>query len=203
MAERRYVDPLEALETTTRQDQRDISRTAYERSFTVLGCDEHFPLDESASLLLTGVRGVRAIEPHLDAAFGDVISCSLAPGDPRDAEDSGPALEPEAVARQLETLRSVAEDVDTAVVTTFARGTFPRGQRQIVEGLSRELPVVVVSLGFPNEYRELPDDVVYVATYAQERLGRPEPFPDTAGAALAETLRRGPKASTTRDRPIP
>ena len=46
----------------------------------------------------------------------------------------------------------------------------------------------MASLGLPNEYDELPDDVAYVPTYAQDRLGMPEPFPAVASEALVETL---------------
>lgn len=200
LADRRYADPLEALETTASSAREDVSRKAYEQSYTVLGQPDPLPLAETTSLLLTGIRGVRALEPQFDAAFGDVVSCALAPSGPVTAD--GPALEPESPQQQLETLRSVVDGVDVAVVTTFARGTFPDAQRKLVEQLTREVPVIVVSLGVPNEFDHLPDDVTYVATYAQERLGRPEPLPGTAGEALVETLRREPETGTSDRLPL-
>lgn len=84
---------------------------------------------------------------------------------------------PESPQRSLETLRAVADCVDVAVVTTYAREAFPDDQRRIVEGLAADLPVVVVSLGHPNELEQLSDDVAYVATYAQDRLGMPSHSP--------------------------
>ncbi|WP_276256399.1 glycoside hydrolase family 3 protein [Halomontanus rarus] len=190
LTERRYVEPLETLETFASDGNESIARDAYGRSFTVLGNDDVFPLESETSVLLTGIRGVHALEPHFDAAFGDVVSCSLAPSDVRTLADPKPAMEPESIDTSLETLQSVADDVDVAVVTTYAREAFPDGQRRVVEALSGELPVVVVSLGLPNEFEQLPDDVAYVATYAQDRLGLPAPFPETAGEALVELLGR-------------
>ncbi|WP_436925630.1 glycoside hydrolase family 3 protein [Halosimplex amylolyticum] len=188
LAERRYVDPLDALETTGSGAHRSLAREAYEQSFTLLGRDDLLPIDGEASVLLTGIRGVQALEPHLDAAFGDVVSASLAPAAARTLDDGKPVTEPESPDRQIGTLRSVADGLDVAVVTTYARESFPDRQRRVVEAVAAALPVVVVSLGLPNEFEQLPDDVAYVATYAQDRLGMPSPFPDAAGDALAAVL---------------
>ncbi|USZ72421.1 glycoside hydrolase family 3 protein [Natronosalvus halobius] len=192
VGERRYVDPLEAIESMASTEHEAIAREAYERSFSVLGNGDVLPLSPDASVLLTGIRGVQDFEPHLDAAFGDVLACSLAPGDVRTLDDPKPTMEPESTERSLETLRSVADSVDVAVVTTYAREAFPEGQRRIVEELATTVPVVLVSLGLPNEHSDLPEGVAYVATYVQDRLGLPSPLPDTAGAALADVLARDP-----------
>ncbi|WP_170972438.1 glycoside hydrolase family 3 protein [Natronorubrum halophilum] len=193
LADRRSADPLAAIETIASDDHESIARDAYDRSFTVLGNVDVLPFDPDTSVLLTGIRGVHDLEPHFDAAFGDIVSCSLAPSDVRTVDDPKPVVEPEAPETSVETLRLVAAGVDAAVVTTYAREVFPDEQRRIVDELSSELPVVVVSLGLPNEHQQLPDDVAYVATYAQDRLGMPEPFPDAAGEALVELLAREPE----------
>jgi beta-N-acetylhexosaminidase len=190
LAERRYADPLTAIETIASETHESIANRAYERSFTVRDPTDVLPVDADTTVLLTGIRGVHALEPHFDASFGDVVACSLAPGERRTLDEPKPAMVPESPQRSLETLRSVAESVDVAVITTYAREAFPEDQRRIVEGLAAELPVIVVSLGVPNEFEHLPDDIAYVATYAQDRLGMPEPFPDAAGEALAALLSR-------------
>ncbi|UHQ98543.1 glycoside hydrolase family 3 protein (plasmid) [Natrinema zhouii] len=193
LSERRHVDPLEALETTGSKAHESIAAAAYERSYTVLDDADVLPLPDDADVLLTGIRGVRSLEPRLDAAFGDVIGRSLAPSDGRALDDPKPPIEPESLDTRLETLRSIADAVDIAVVTTYTREEFPDGQRRVVDALSDALPVVVVSLGLPNEYERLPDDIAYVATYAQDRLGMPEPIPETAGRALVTVLGRETK----------
>lgn len=188
LADRRFADPLAAVETITSEEHESIARRGYERSFTVRDPPEILPLDADSTVLLTGIRGVHALEPHFDASFGDVVACSLAPSELRTLDDPKPAMDPESPRQSLETLRSVTDAVDVAVVTTYAREAFAETQRRIVEGLSSHLPVVVVSLGLPNEREHLPDDVAYVATYAQDRLGLPQPFPDTAGEALVTLI---------------
>ncbi|XVH33146.1 glycoside hydrolase family 3 protein (plasmid) [Haloferacaceae archaeon DSL9] len=194
---RRYADPLEAFETIASDEHGSLARDAYERSFTVLGDDDILPLEPETSVLLTGIRGVHELEPHFDAAFGGVVSCSLAPGGVRTLDDPKPITEPESVERSLEILLSIASGVDVAVVTTYAREAFSDEQRRIVAELATELPVIVVSLGLPNERRQLPDDIAYVATYAQDRLGLPAPLPETAGEALVNVLGRGSDVSET------
>lgn len=200
VADRRHADPLEAAETITSDEHESIAREAYERSVTVLGNGDVLPLESETTVLLTGIRGVDALEPHFDAAFGDVVSCSLAPGDVRTLDDPKPVMKPESAEQSIETLRSIAPGADVAVVTTYTRDVFPGAQRRLVEELTTELPVVVVSLGLPNEYPQLPDDVAYVATYIQDRLGLPDPIPATAGTALVELL--GQEAEVLESLPV-
>ncbi|WP_255171424.1 glycoside hydrolase family 3 protein [Natrononativus amylolyticus] len=190
LAERRSVDPLAALETIGGDEGGALAVEAYERSLTLLGNDDLLPLAPDSNVLLTGIRGVHALEPHFDATFGDVVSCSLAPDHARMLDDVKPETEPDSIETQLETLRSLAGAVDVAVVTTYSREEFSEDQRRLVDGLAADLPVVVVSLGLPNEYERLPADVAYLATYLQDRLGMPAPVPDAAAAAIVSTLER-------------
>lgn len=192
--DRRYNDPVETMETYASEENESIAREAYDRSLTVLGNEDVFPIAEDDSILLTGIRNVQALEPHLDAAFGDVLSCSLSPSDPGALNAPKPAIDSDSLDESLATLQSVAGSVDIAVVTTYSREAFPEGQRRIVEVLAGELPVIVVSLGLPNEFEALPDDVAYIATYAQDRLGMPAPIPDTACSAIVDLLGDEPEA---------
>jgi len=188
LAGRRYGDPLEALETTGSQDHELLSQTAYEQSFSVVGSGNSLPLSEESIVLLTGFRAISELEPAFDQGFDDVVTYPLVTEEAGFPDDAVAERDHERAERQAETLQVLAEAADVAVVTTFAMGTFPEKQRAAVKTLSAALPVVVVSLGFPNEYGKLPDDVTHVATYAQERLGQPTPLPETASDALVETL---------------
>ncbi len=188
LADRRRVDPIEALETTRSEAHESIARTAYERSFTVRDDDGIVPVDGGTTVLLTGVRGVHDLEPAFHTAFETVVACSFAPRWERASNDEKPPVDPGESASRLRVVRSMSDDFDVAVVTTYAREEFSAGQRRIVEELAAEIPVVVVSLGLPNEFDQLPDGVAYVATCVQDRLGLPEPFPSTAGAALVSVL---------------
>jgi len=190
LRDRREADPLEALATAHRDDHEALAREVYGRSFTVVG-DGPLPLTETTSVLLTGSRGTRDLEPHFRDAFGDVVQLSLGTAAPGEG-GSEPTLAPDSVDDALATLDSLVDAVDVAVVPTFTRDAFPEGQRAVVEALAADLPVVVVSLGLPNERPHLPEGVAYVATYAQERLGRPSPLPDAACETLVETLQRLP-----------
>ncbi|WP_114576439.1 glycoside hydrolase family 3 protein [Saliphagus sp. LR7] len=187
VADGRQVDPIEALEVTGSEAHRSLAHEAYERSVTLLA-DDGLPIREDDAVLLTGVRGVGALEPHFDRAFGPVVTCSLAPNGTRTG-DSKPATVPTADA--LPTVRDLAAGVDRAVVTTYNREGVPDSQRRMVEAVAGEAPTTVVSLGLPNEFPGLPE-VGYLATYLQDRLGLPDPVPDAAGRAIVGALREPP-----------
>ncbi len=187
-ADRRRVDPVEALEVTGSETHRSLAREAYERSITLLA-DDGLPIGGNEAVLLTGVRGVGALEPHFDRAFGPVVTCSLAPDGTRTSANSKPATEPTTDA--LQTVRTLAADVDHAVVTTYSREAFPDSQRRLVETVAEEAPTTVVSLGLPNEFSEL-SGVGYLGTYLQDRLGLPDPVPDAASRAIVGALREPP-----------
>lgn len=194
LTERRTSDPLAALEAVGSERHATLAVEAYERSLTLLDADNLVPIGGDSDVLLTGIRGVHALEPHLDERFGDVVSCSLAPGDARTLDDIKPETEPDSLETQLETLRSLSSSVDVAVVTTYSRERFSAAQREVVEALAADLPVVVISLGLPNEYDQLPEGVAYLATYLQDRLGMPAPVPDEISRAIVSALESGIEA---------
>ena len=181
---RKKPEPLSALETMA--ENYALSQEAYGKSYTLLGDKDLLPLKADSSLLVTGPKEVNTIGSQLRRNFERVLTYPIDSAD----SDGGWSPSKEDIGNALK----LVEGVNTGIVTTFSgEGDLPQGQRLLVTALAEKLPLVVVSLGLPYDYRYFEPlegtEMAFLATYLQNGRGKPSPLPEAAGRALASVLK--------------
>ncbi|MFW5985815.1 MAG: glycoside hydrolase family 3 protein [Halanaerobiales bacterium] len=173
---KKKVNPAHVI---TKTGFKDLARETYLKSYTKKDKRNLLPLTGNERLLITGVKEVTTIAAELSKEDSKITTYY---------SDAAPENNWNPSAEDIKQAVMLTEMVDKAIVLTYCNDDFPGRQIKLVKQLNKKIPVIVISLGFPQEKEEFTEDITIISTALQNSWGQPSPLPDTSMAALRAFL---------------
>ncbi len=170
------IKPQKIFQTIS--DNLTFSVKSFRKSFTLIGNEEYLPIEKNNDILISGTTEVHNLADKLQQKGHNLITYQL----------KSKNKEQEISELSFKNAVELSESVNKVIFLNFSNNDLSVKEKELIEKINENSNIIIIALGLPYDYKKLPDDICFIATYLKNRRGNPSPLPKAAVKAIIQIL---------------